>query len=290
MQLSLRMTYAQTEADLITSLQQLYDVDESATIANWVLEDITLHNRQQRRRLKTEIVSPEMLDQLETAKLELLQHKPVQYVLGYSWFCNMKFLVNEAVLIPRPETEELVEWIVNRYKNNTVPLQVLDIGTGSGCIPITIKKMLPNAIVSSLDVSSEALQLAEKNAEINNAEVLFFQINFLNETNWQLSGKYDVIVSNPPYIPIQEKASLNKNVTAWEPELALFVPDNDPLLFYKKIAGFGKIHLQNGGTLFMETHQDYAGAVKELFICNGYTTELKKDMHGNERMIRVTRS
>jgi release factor glutamine methyltransferase len=281
------MTYHQCEAWMKQQLQTLYDAGEAAAISDWVLESHTHTNRHQRRLSANKEIEATALTNMEDAVQQLLQHKPVQYVLGYAEFYGLKFRVNEAVLIPRPETEELVEWMITVYKNRQDGLAILDIGTGSGCIPITLKKHLPKAVVSSVDVSAAALQVAHQNATDNAVEVHLQHLNFLDENAWPQLGKYDAIVSNPPYIPQQEKEIMDKNVTAWEPATALFVPDEKPLLFYEKIAHFGKTHLRPGGNIFMETHRDYAGAVQQLFTEQGYTTTLRKDLHGNERMVRA---
>jgi release factor glutamine methyltransferase len=279
------MTYHQCETWMKQQLQRIYDAGEATTITDWVIEDYTHVNRHQRRLLVNQAIEATALIKMEDAVQQLLQHKPVQYVLGYAEFYGLKFRVNEAVLIPRPETEELVEWIITTYKNRQDKLSILDIGTGSGCIPIILKKNLPQTVVSSIDISATAMETAKQNAIDNNVTVEFEQLDFLDENRWQQLGKYDVIVSNPPYIPQQERATMDENVTAWEPATALFVPDEKPLLFYEKIAHFGKTHLQPGGAIFMETHRDYASAVQQLFTEQGYATTLKKDLHGNERMV-----
>lgn len=284
------MTYAQFERTLETELQKLYDAGEAATITDWVVEELTRLNRIQRRQMQATIIPQDTYLTLQAAQEQLLQHKPVQYVLCFAPFLGMKFFVNESVLIPRPETEELVHWMVDSYKNNTQPLQILDIGTGSGCIAVSLKRKLPTAIVHAIDLSPDALQIAKNNATGNDTKVHFQLLDFLDESSWQQLAQYHIIVSNPPYIPAQDKQTMDENVTAWEPGVALFVPDEDPLLFYKKIAAFSKTHLLEGGVVFLETHQQYAGAVQELFTASGYTAAIKKDMYGNERMVMATKN
>ena len=281
------MTYGQCEFWLKNQLSFLYDTGEAAAIADWMLEEYTGANKKCRRLKAEQLVGEKELLDIKNATAMLLEGKPVQYVLGYTEFYRLRFLVNESVLIPRPETEELVDWIIKDYKNPHRRLQILDIGTGSGCIPIALKKHLANAEVASVDVSIAALKTATQNAAINQVAIQFLQLDFLKESNWHQLEKYDVIDSNPPYIPQQEKAAMNPNVTAWEPATALFVPDERPLLFYEKIALFGKTHLYNDGTVYLEVHKDFAVAVQQLFIREGYTTEIKKDMHGNERMVKA---
>ena len=219
---------------------------------------------------------------------ELLLHKPIQYVLGEAWFYRMKFKVNEHVLIPRPETEELVEQLIKDRKSKLTDPAILDIGTGSGCIPIAIKKNLPASQLTAIDVSKDALALAKENAALHNAHIHFTELNFLEETNWSSLGMFDIIISNPPYIPINEKEKLDKNVTAFEPHLALFVPDKSPLIFYEKIAAFGRDHLLPNGKIYLETHEDHAKETAALFHNIYQTVMIKKDMYGKERMIIIT--
>jgi release factor glutamine methyltransferase len=162
----------------------------------------------------------------------LLQHEPIQYILGETEFMDRRFLVNPAVLIPRPETEELVYWLVKEYQSSSRPLRILDIGTGSGCIAISLAKALPRAIVSAWDVSEEALQVARKNAEINEASVAFAQVDILQPESWPVGEPFDLVVSNPPYVTRTESGLMRPNVLNYEPHLALFVADQRPLLFY----------------------------------------------------------
>jgi release factor glutamine methyltransferase len=217
---------------------------------------------------------------------QLLAFRPVQYVIGTAWFFDLPFTVNEAVLIPRPETEELVQWILEE-KETRQNASILDIGTGSGCIPIALKKNWPAAQVSALDVSEAALAVAKTNAQALDADITWIQASILDEKRWPDSS-FDIIVSNPPYIPQQESGLLDKNVTDWEPHLALFVPDNDPLLFYRQIASFAKQHLALNGALYFECHQQYAGAVTTMLEQMDITPELKQDLFGNERMVKAT--
>ncbi len=167
------------------------------------------------------------------------------------------------------------------------PTNIIDIGTGSGCIAILLKKELTNANITAIDISEKALEVAKKNSSELNAEINFFQIDFLNEEEWNSLKKYDIIVSNPPYIPIKEKETLAKNVTDYEPELALFVENNDPYIFYKKIAEFAKTHLQTNGKIYVEVHEDYAREVKSIFTNAGFEAEIKKDIYGKERMVKA---
>ena len=237
--------------------------------------------------------------------VERLKHQePIQYILGKTEFYGLPFLVNENVLIPRPETEELVEWILlevgklQRVRGSKVQsdalsgveewkVSILDIGTGSGCIPIALKKHLLNADILAIDVSKEALKVAQKNTEMNGVEIQFIEKNIL-ETN-HLSQKYDIIVSNPPYVRELEKAKIKPNVLDNEPHLALFVEDHDPLIFYRKIAELAKDHLTENGMLFFEIKQYLGKEMLEMMhLLEFQNVLLKKDLFGNDRMIKAT--
>lgn len=223
--------------------------------------------------------------ELETILHRLINHEPIQYIVGHTPFCGHSFEVNQHVLIPRPETEELVEWIAE-----TIPahrsFSVLDIGTGSGCIAISLKNIFTNAIVSAYDVSEAALTVAGQNAKLNNLPVIFEKYDILNQDT--ASKKWDLIVSNPPYIPENEKIGILPNVLDNEPHLALFVPDNDPLIFYRKIAQFAQKHLSVGGLLFFEIHRDFGKQTLNLLneLCFA-DVELRRDLSGNDRMIKA---
>ena len=225
---------------------------------------------------------------LQEALLKLKNHIPVQYITGKAWFYNLNFEVNNAVLIPRSETEELVLEAINFLKS-IKDKRVLDIGTGSGCIPISIKKNVTNTDVTSIDVSKSALEVAKKNAALNSVKIDFLELNFLDENNYADLPFYNLIISNPPYIPEKEKDLLDKNVTAYEPHLALFVPDNDHLIFYRKIVIFAKNHLQINGRILLEIHEDFAAETAALFLAEKYIVEIKKDMQGKDRMLIIYR-
>ncbi len=217
---------------------------------------------------------------LEKLKLEI----PIQYIIGTAHFYDLEFEVNKNVLIPRPETEELVDWIVSNNKN-TNNLKILDIGTGSGCIAVSLAKNIPNSEVFALDISIKALATAKKNAESNKVNVAFIQKNIL-EIN-DLNQKFDIIVSNPPYIRNLEKHEIHKNVLDNEPHIALFVNDNDALIFYRKIAELAIINLSDNGKLYFEINQ-YLGTETSVLLKNlGFKNiELRQDIYGNDRMIK----
>lgn len=217
----------------------------------------------------------------------LKKNEPVQYVVGETWFFDLKINLEAGVLIPRPETEELVDWIINSEKNAT---SILDIGTGSGCIPLALKNNLKTSKVSGCDISEKAIELAKKNSKDLNLEVNFFSLDILNKTDWE-GDKLDVIVSNPPYIPIQEKFKMSKNVLDYEPSLALFVPNDNPLLFYIKIAEFSILNLKSKGSLYFEIHEDFGEEVIKMLERKGFDNlEIRQDLQGKNRMIRAISS
>lgn len=232
-------------------------------------------------------ISEEDVQKWEVIISELKAEKPIQYIIGETWFYDSKFYVNEHTLIPRPETEELVNWIVETVKKNdkSEKLTILDIGTGTGCIPISLKKNIPQAEVFAIDVSEEALQVARKNAEANQVEINFILQNILETED--LKQQFDIIVSNPPYVRNLEKQEIKKNVLAFEPHLALFVEDNDALLFYRKIAQLALKNLSENGLLFFEINQYLGKETVELLKNLGFKNiELKKDIYENDRMIK----
>ena len=283
------MKIKEYRSHFITVLTPIYDAGEAESFFYLILEE-----KQNLRRIdlaltpdvlfsENEIqVWDELLDQL---KLEI----PIQYLLGKTSFYGLDFIVNEAVLIPRQETEELVDWIISTVKleNSDRPLRILDIGTGSGCIAISLAKNIKNATVFALDVSEAALATAQKNAENNKVSVTFISQNILETVDLQL--QFDIIVSNPPYVRNLEKQEIKKNVLDNEPHLALFVDDNDALVFYRKIAAIAQKNGITGGQLFFEINQ-YLGQemVDLLQSLNFKNIELRKDIYGNDRMTRAT--
>ena len=223
--------------------------------------------------------------QWETVLTDLKKQKPIQYILGETEFFGLPFYVNENTLIPRPETEELVDLIIKDLKKEGLQdLKILDIGTGTGCIAISLAKNIPNALVFALDVSEKALAIAEKNAVLNDVNVSFLHQNILEIKN--LNKKFDIIVSNPPYVRNLEKHEIHKNVLEYEPHLALFVEDYDALLFYRKIAELAKKNLSKNGKLYFEINQ-YLGkeTIDLLDSLDFQNIQLKKDIYGNDRMI-----
>ena len=225
---------------------------------------------------------------------ELKLEKPIQHIIGTAYFMDLDFKVNEHVLIPRPETEELVRWILDDHKNTAKILTILDMGTGSGCIPISLDKNLTDAKVFGLDISTDALKVAEENNALLNAGVKFYEADMLSldaETSAkELNQKFDIIISNPPYVRELEKAEMQNNVIDHEPSLALFVPDEDPLKFYSAVVNFAVDHLYENGCLYLEINQYLGEETKQLLEESNFKTiELRKDMFGNDRMIKGIR-
>lgn len=215
---------------------------------------------------------------------DLKLYKPIQYILGETIFYNLTFNVTPGVLIPRPETEELVDWIIkenpDKYK------RILDIGTGSGCIAISLAKNLPESVVYASDISTEALTVTNNNSKLNNVDIQIIQLDILNPDN-QLNEKFDIIVSNPPYVTEKEKNLMHKNVLNFEPQLALFVPDNKPLLFYSAIIDFGINHLNPGGKIYFEVNESFGKETVLLLEERGFQNiSLKKDINGKDRMLK----
>ncbi len=282
------MTVKEAYQQLLLQLYTLYDDREAANIADLVIEHVTGQRKIDRIIFKTLAVDELQQKVLENISSQLLSHVPVQYVLKEAWFYGMKFYVDRNVLIPRPETEELIEWVIEEIRNTKYEIQnveLLDIGTGSGCIPISLKKKLSSANISSVDISEAAIAVAKKNAVALNAEINFIDLDFLDENNWKDLSVYDIIVSNPPYIKQSEQVNMSQHVISQEPHLALFVADDDALLFYKKIALFGKKHLNPNGKIFVEINEKAGKETEDVFIQMEYQIVLKKDLQGKDRML-----
>ncbi len=271
---------------LLQELSSLYDAQEIESFFYLILE--CFHNK---KRIDLALDPNMEMDAMqllrwESVLAELKKEKPIQYILGKTEFYSLPFLVNENTLIPRPETEELVEWIIKstNSKIQNKKLRILDIGTGSGCIAISLAKSISNAEVFAIDISEEALATAKKNAEINEVNVDFILKNVLETEN--LGNTFDIIVSNPPYVRNLEKAEIKRNVLEYEPHIALFVDENDALLFYRKIAGLAKVNLSENGILFFEINQYLGKETCKLLENLGFKNIiLKKDIYGNNRMI-----
>lgn len=282
------LSYQQAFYSLCKQLGKIYSDTEAAAIAHEIMEFVTGKGRLQRLVEKDNHLDERQQSLYDNAIVRLLNGEPLQYITGVQWFFGKPFQVNTSVLIPRPETEELVQWVIDEWQDKN-DLTILDIGTGSGCIPISLKLKLPAASIAAIDVSKSALTVALQNAQQHQAEIFFLEMDFLKEDQWEKLGQFDIIASNPPYIPEQELDTLERNVRDFEPEIALFVPDTDALLFYRHIARFAKEHLSPDGAVYCELHRDYAQATQAMFEAMSYKTTLRKDMHGNDRMLRAER-
>ena len=279
-------TYSSAFYALKEQLTPLYDEREAAAIAHEVMLHLTKLDKVQRLMEKSKEFTTEQESQFSQALHDLLKGRPLQYITGSAWFMNREYLVNESVLIPRPETEELVQWIIDDNRNSAIA--IFDIGTGSGCIPISLKLELSSATITSCDISEAALETAAANARNLNADIHFIGMDILNTEQQSITGVYDIIVSNPPYIPVSEKVNMHTNVKDHEPEVALFVPNDDALLFYRAIAQYGKTHLVLNGYIYCELESNHGQETKALFELMGYkNVELRKDMHGNCRMLKA---
>ena len=261
----------------------LYTQSEVSALSRIIATEL-LNISQTNYLLKEPItLTPEEEEKVTDAIERLQQHEPIQYILGYSDFCGLRFAVTPAVLIPRPETSELIEWIT---EESHTAKSILDIGTGSGCIAVSLATMMPQARVTAWDISTQALAVALKNSTANGCNVLFEERNIL--TYEPTDESYDIIVSNPPYIKEVEKKEMEDNVLLWEPHLALFVPDNDPLLFYRTIAEKAQKMLTPGGKLFFEINRAHGTETVEMLSRLGYhNITLRTDLAGNDRMVRA---
>jgi release factor glutamine methyltransferase len=280
------MSLQDTKQAMKHQLSNVYDTLELNSIVNILIEEVTGWDALHQNIHKNDALEQTHTDQLTQFVEKLLTGKPLQYIIGKAWFMGKAFMVNEAVLIPRPETEELVEWVSEYAHIVNKPLSILDIGTGSGCIPIALKLALPNAIITAIDINKEALAVAQQNAATYHANIEWIELDILQTK--QLKNQYDIIVSNPPYIPLREKPNMQSQVIDHEPAIALFVPDQYPLIFYSKIAHIGKSALKPNGQLFFEIHYDQGEAIMALLNEMGYHAELRQDIYGKDRMVRAS--
>lgn len=267
-------------------LQHLYDADEIKSMLTIVAYEVLGLSRVDLVLKDNESLSEAQIVQLNNVLSQLQQEIPIQYIFEKAYFYGYEFKVSPATLIPRRETEELVEWVLSEMNRQPEKKwRVLDIGTGTGCIPISIKKEFPLAEIFAMDISTGALKIAKENAEKLNASVIFIEQNILSTE--QLDS-YDIIISNPPYVRNLEKAEIKKNVLAYEPHLALFVENNDPFIFYRKIAELAQKSLTENGLLFFEINQ-YLGEEMQQMVSEYFKTiELRKDLQGNDRMMKCS--
>lgn len=273
-------------------LLKKYPLTETESIIRLIFHDVFHYEFKDIFLNYDKLVSTDKQLRLDRIIRDLMKCKPVQYILGYTEFCELTLEVNENVLIPRRETEELVLWIIadcNDLKNQS-GLNILDIGTGSGCIAIALAKKIPDSHVTGIDVSEKSLEVAIKNSATNNVVVNFIAQDILVNALWEQSQKYDIIISNPPYVCDSERKNMPQNVVDYEPSSSLFVPDKNPLLFYDAIADFAKLKLSAKGKLYFEVNESLGKEIMEMLKKKDFVNiELKKDMQGKDRMISATK-
>lgn len=272
-------------ASIRKELAENYSAKEIESLIFLIFEKMKGYSRTRYLLAREEILSPEDRLAINEIVLRLKNHEPIQYILGQTEFYGLPFYTVPGVLIPRPETEELVQWIIQ--ENKLVKPNILDIGTGTGCIAISLRKNIPESSVLACDISPVCIDTARKNANLNAAEVIVFELNILGYFPESIIPKPDIIVSNPPYVCETEKLQMEKNVLNFEPELALFVSDNNPLIFYSRIADFALQQLNTGGILYFEINEAFGTECSLMLQQKGFADiELKKDINGKDRMIR----
>ena len=279
------MKLSQLKINFTTALQGVYDKEEVHCFFFMLCDFFLQYSRFEVSISQDTVVSETNIARFEKVLLRLKTQEPIQYILGTTEFYGLTFKVNKNTLIPRPETEELVDWVLSNLHDKDRVLEILDIGTGSGCIAISLAKNIPTARVSGLDISEKTLEVAQDNAVKNQVLVSFFKKDILETT--ALKNKYDVMVSNPPYVRQLEKKAMKANVLDYEPGLALFVPNEDPLLFYRKIAQLAMVSLQTRGWLYFEINEYLSKEMDVLLKDIGFANiEIKKDFREVPRMIK----
>ncbi len=269
-------------------LREAYDQREAGHMAAILFDHFATMGAKELIVYPDRLLPDEVRKKISEAVGRLLNFEPIQHITGIAHFFGYEFVVNPHVLIPRPETEELVRWILEDHAERH-QLRIADIGTGSGCIAISLWLRFQDAIIDAFDVSDNALKIAARNNEELGAGVSFFKTDFLNPAEWP-SKKYDLVVSNPPYIPLKNRNFLPENVRKYEPSEALFVPDDDALVFYRALATFSQSGLNRGGCLYAEVHENYADDVKGLFMAMQFkSVALRRDIHDRKRMIKAVR-
>ena len=283
------MNIVEAKQTIQTKLKNQYELIEINAIIDLIFEEVLNLSKLDILTNGDKKISESDKRLLEAIVERLRKNEPIQYILGSTEFYNIQVKVNSSTLIPRQETEELVDWII---KNNKITApKILDIGTGSGCIPISLSKNIKNAEVWSFDISLEALKTAQENSKWNKVEVNFRQVDILNYKNYNLQNKYDIIVSNPPYVCEKERKLMQKNVLDYEPETALFVDDYNPLVFYRTICEYAQEKLNTNGILYFEINEAYGVEMIELLEEFGFEDiELKKDLNNKHRMIKGVRA
>ncbi|MBC7913745.1 MAG: peptide chain release factor N(5)-glutamine methyltransferase [Pyrinomonadaceae bacterium] len=284
------MTPGEVEKIFIDQMPGYYEPEEVKAIAALVLQHVCHFTKSYYLLHKNIDLSLAQETSIIRILDELRFGKPVQHILGEADFFGLRFKVNPFVLVPRAETEELVDWILSSIETERMSHHtILDIGTGSACIPIALKKQISASTIFAMDISTQALDVANQNCALNNVEINLLQGD-IQDTSFKIEGQlFDIIVSNPPYISYSEKADMHPHVLAHEPHLALFVPDEEPLLFYKAISDFALKNLADGGLVFLEINERYGSETAALFIERGFKTEIRNDLQGKDRMLKAFR-
>lgn len=273
-------------ANFTNSLSGIYDSEEILSFFYILSEEILGLKRVDVAIRLDKILTIDEKVSFDKARRQLEKQEPIQYIIGETYFYGMPFIVNEHVLIPRPETEELVDWVLKDQKRGKQSITILDIGTGSGCIAISLAKKIPEAKIYAIDISEQAIQVARENAKRNRVDVTFIKADILEIKD--LFQDFDIIVSNPPYVRELEKKEMKSNVLDNEPQQALFVSDNEPLLFYEKITDLARKKLRENGSLYFEINQYLGLETKSMIESKGFkSVEVHKDLYDNERMIRA---
>ncbi len=271
-------------ASIRKELEGMFSKGEIESFIFLIFEKLKGYNRTQFLLAKDDFLNPDDQDKIAKIVARLKNHEPIQYILGMTEFYGLPFHSVPEVLIPRPETEELVQWIIQGNQHSAPT--ILDMGTGTGCIAISLQKNIPQSTVLACDISPACLETTWRNAKLNIVDISVFEFNILTQTPEVDFSNLDIIVSNPPYVCESEKLKMEKNVLDFEPELALFVSDNDPLLFYNRISDFAKTHLKAGGKLYFEINEAFGKECSVMLQQKGYSEViLKKDIHGKDRMI-----
>ena len=285
MSCSINVLYKST----VLKLKVLHPAEEARAMADRLFEHYFKLSPVQRVLSGTLLADDNKILLIEDALSKLLHNVPLQYVTGKAFFMDMEFVVNSSVLIPRPETEELVSLVLKQYscRESGNELKILDIGTGSGCIPIALKKYLPGSEVFAIDISKEALSIATENAAINEVKINFINADILDHSQWNQLPQFDLIISNPPYVTNSEKELMRPNVLDHEPHTALFVPDEDPLIFYREIIALSKIKLREAGSLWFEINEMFGNELKDMAISQGFReVNIIFDFRGKSRFLQ----
>jgi release factor glutamine methyltransferase len=276
--------------DFKQALTTVYDANEIEALTLMVISEITNLSKGQIKAFPEKEIALEQAEKLNNILPRLQTGEPIQYILGYTEFYGLPFKVTPSVLIPRPETEELVEWVLTSIDKLQTEFNILDIGTGSGCIAISLKKNMPKAQVSAIDISSGALNVAKQNAKLNEVDIDFIEADILNPSTFNLQFPIQIIISNPPYVTLNDKTQMHINVTDFEPHTALFVPEDNPLIFYEAIADFAVEKILPNGLLFLEINEGLGKETADMLKAKGFKNiELRKDMSGRDRMIKANR-